>query len=200
MSKIQIQKQITTQSRFPVVTLVVCLICQRYKFKSKSQLFGMRVVTSIKCVWYVKDTNSKANHNELPIALRVEISVFDMSKIQIQKQITTFIRLLFQRFIVCLICQRYKFKSKSQQYACCWWLVNSVFDMSKIQIQKQITTVVARVFGYYECVWYVKDTNSKANHNEYRLIRMAELSVFDMSKIQIQKQITTWLLRVDASH
>ena len=41
--------------------------------------------------------------------------MFDMSKIQIQKQITTQSNEKSKPFEVCLICQRYKFKSKSQQ-------------------------------------------------------------------------------------
>ena len=44
------------------------------------------------------------------------MGVFDMSKIQIQKQITTAHCFLFYGGAVCLICQRYKFKSKSQHY------------------------------------------------------------------------------------
>ena len=93
---------------------VVCLICQRYKFKSKSQLV-------------------------CKIALAM-LSVFDMSKIQIQKQITTVQMNLNKQVKVCLICQRYKFKSKSQRCSHLFLQKQSVFDMSKIQIQKQITT------------------------------------------------------------
>ena len=37
MSKIQIQKQITTAASTSLFGKEVCLICQRYKFKSKSQ-------------------------------------------------------------------------------------------------------------------------------------------------------------------
>ena len=89
MSKIQIQKQITTRPCGCHLPCQVCLICQRYKFKSKSQ-----------------------PRAEWGVDIR---GVFDMSKIQIQKQITT-VRFRFViNGMVCLICQRYKFKSKSQQ-------------------------------------------------------------------------------------
>ncbi len=66
--------------------------------------------------------------------------VFDMSKIQIQKQITTQMALLTKFHQLYLICQRYKFKSKLQRLKIPTEHVTVVFDMSKIQIQKQITT------------------------------------------------------------
>ena len=143
----------------------VCLICQRYKFKSKSQRTHHDVERAERCVWYVKDTNSKANHNHGRGIKRQQWGVFDMSKIQIQKQITTIWRAMRSCLWcvwyvkdtnskanhnatldneihrrVCLICQRYKFKSKSQlTHRLTLWRIG-VFDMSKIQIQKQITT------------------------------------------------------------
>ena len=48
-----------------------------------------------------------------------DASVFDMSKIQIQKQITTAVNDWSAKIPVCLICQRYKFKSKSQHTVLC---------------------------------------------------------------------------------
>ena len=42
-----------------------------------------------------------------------------MSKIQIQKQITTLLQCKYNTNVVCLICQRYKFKSKSQHTVLC---------------------------------------------------------------------------------
>jgi hypothetical protein len=67
--------------------------------------------------------------------------VFDISKIQIQKQITTQSSALTTSATVYLIFQRYKFKSKSQLVTLGNRKVNGVFDISKIQIQKQITTL-----------------------------------------------------------
>ena len=141
------------------VLRVLCLICQRYKFKSKSQLRIDSVTQSMYCVWYVKDTNLKANHNSFIVR--------------------------YFRFWLCLICQRYKFKSKSQHN------------------HYHITHVG-------DCVWYVKDTNLKANHNVHirydALVGLCLIcqrykfksksqhcvyhngyynTVFDMSKIQI---------------
>ena len=143
------------------------------------------------CIRYFKDTNSKANHNEFcPLTLEL-FGVFDISKIQIQKQITTCGCVWFAVFWVYSIFQRYKFKSKSQQLHPPCKELTGVFDISKIQIQKQITTdftlyldngLVYSIFQRYKfksksqplyftlhlrcrCIRYFKDTNSKANHN-----------------------------------
>ena len=68
---------------------MVYLIFQRYKFKSKSQHSWLRRFA--------------------------RLGVFDISKIQIQKQITTEAFQGIDLSEVYLIFQRYKFKSKSQQ-------------------------------------------------------------------------------------
>ena len=41
------------------------------------------------------------------------------------------------------------------------------------------------------CIWYFKGTNSKANHNHWTCLRRYGKGVFGISKVQIQKQITT---------
>ena len=115
-------------------TISMCLICQRYKFKSKSQRWWYNSHTWHWCVWYVKGTNLKANHNTVLDSL-IEIAM-------------------------CLICQRYKFKSKSQR--------RGLYEG-----------------GHQRCVWYVKGTNLKANHNIMLLLSLQEPDVFDMSKVQI---------------
>ena len=63
--------------------------------------------------------------------------------------------------------------------------------MSKILIWKQITTLRSISFCNSCCFRYVKDTNMKANHNIARNLSSGAIGVFDISKIQIQKQITT---------
>ena len=65
-------------------------ICQRYKFKSKSQHESLSKARDIWCIRYVKGTNLKANHNIL-FRMCVTHTVYP-------------------------ICQRYKFKSKSQPH------------------------------------------------------------------------------------
>ena len=97
----------------------------------------------LRCIWYFKDTNSKANHN---------LSLRQCNSLRVY-----------------LIFQRYKFKSKSQQWQREWQ-------------------------SLLWCIWYFKDTNSKANHNRGLCALWGVEGVFDISKIQIQKQITTIFL------
>ena len=119
MSKIQIWKRITTIVFLGSGSLLLYLICQRYKFESESQ-------------------PSPA------ISLNL-LAVFNMSKIQIWKRITTAVSLSIVAMTLYLICQRYKFESESQQPEDTRPWKNAVFNMSKIQIWKRITTVAAPV-------------------------------------------------------
>ena len=66
-----------------------------------------------------------------------------------------------------------------------------VFGISKVQIQKQITTWLWRWREARRCIWYFKGTNSKANHNLPLMYIILVFGVFGISKVQIQKQITT---------
>ena len=118
----------------------VCLIFQRYKFKSKLQPNCNRSQTHKRCAWYFKDTNSKANYNKTQSRKTLNNGVLDISKIQIQKQITTGYGTHRFWWWVCLIFQRYKFKSKLQPAGLSIYKNRGVLDISKIQIQKQITT------------------------------------------------------------
>ena len=165
MSKIQIYKQITTCEATNPQAYKVYLICQRYKFISKSQL--------------------------VPLQVLLTVGVFDMSKIQIYKQITTYLLLVKFLLLVYLICQRYKFISKSQHRSFGGDQNSGVFDMSKIQIYKQITTYFAQLLSkpvvYLICQRYKFISKSQ---RIYPIIRYIG-GVFDMSKIQIYKQITT---------
>ena len=144
----------------------VYLMCQRYKFKSKSQLISPSSQTSFRCIWCVKDTNLKANHNPVPsigwntlVYLMCQRYKFKSKSQQINAKkmelngciwcvkdtnLKANHNALFQRFhrqMVYLMCQRYKFKSKSQHSTRVIYLDNG-------------------------CIWCVKDTNLKANHNE----------------------------------
>ena len=92
--------------------------------------------------------------------------VFDMSKIQFWKQITTTQLQFLDNRPLFSICQRYNFESKSQRINPRKWIIMS-------------------------CFRYVKDTILKANHNDGKAINENVRVVFDMSKIQFWKQITT---------
>ena len=166
MSKIQFWKQITTPDEPNDLFPLLFSICQRYNFESKSQLKFLLPSPVHRCFRYVKDTILKANHNFKKILSYEFEAVFDMSKIQFWKQITTYLtRVAFAEQLFS-ICQRYNFESKSQLYQC-------------------------KCAGRKSCFRYVKDTILKANHNSYTIFFNHLLAVFDMSKIQFWKQITT---------
>ena len=119
------------------------------------------------------------------------VAVFNMSKIQIWKRITTEIRLTVRVTLLYLICQRYKFESESQHRRHSTWNTEAVFNMSKIQIWKRITTIPQ--FGlpssplYLICQRYKFESESQPLHGTMFLA----MAVFNMSKIQIWKRITT---------
>ena len=166
MSKIQIWKQFTTRSASVRTAAALFLICQRYKFESNSQPKACDHAVTVRCFWYVKDTNLKAIHNHRLSMMPSGRVVSDMSKIQIWKQFTTGGAWECGRAGLFLICQRYKFESNSQ-------LVTSNRNEAVC------------------CFWYVKDTNLKAIHNYYYDYGLLKSVVSDMSKIQIWKQFTT---------
>ena len=164
---------------------------QRYKFESKSQLGK------------TKDG--------------LELVVSNGSKVQIWKQITTLN--IIKRLLLLLfpMVQRYKFESKSQpvgEYGSNYGVVS---NGSKVQIWKQITTLMERsiifpllfpmvqrykfesksqLFPYISECWFCcfqwfKGTNLKANHNSRNDDVPASKVVSNGSKVQIWKQITT---------
>ena len=165
MSKIQIWKRITTPYSVGISTSSLYLICQRYKFESESQ----HCVHS--CLCYV--------------------AVFNMSKIQIWKRITTARLAWFTASMLYLICQRYKFESESQPCARMDSRAHAVFNMSKIQIWKRITT--CKEYSetssalYLICQRYKFESESQPSGT----ISSLHSAVFNMSKIQIWKRITT---------
>ena len=114
-----------------------------------------------------------------------------MSKIQIWKRITTLPARVPNGWSLYLICQRYKFESESQP-AWSWTAVYlAVFNMSKIQIWKRITTafwlLFHKVMLYLICQRYKFESESQLKE----LSADMKLAVFNMSKIQIWKRITT---------
>ena len=92
------------------------------------------------CIWCFKDTNSKANHNNAVNILADCDGVFGVSKIQIQKQITTY-AMNDREIEWCIWCFKdtnSKANHNSSFTFHAW--ITGVFGVSKIQIQKQITT------------------------------------------------------------
>ena len=170
MSKIQIWKRITTAALQLFLTPALYLICQRYKFESESQ----------------QNRGIKQK----------KVAVFNMSKIQIWKRITTRGNYLLDHLWLYLICQRYKFESESQLSRISLERIEAVFNMSKIQIWKRITTgnkkFYRRIMLYLICQRYKFESESQL----FLLYVACSSAVFNMSKIQIWKRITTIVFEV----
>ena len=143
-------------------------IPQRYRFSSKSQHERMYKQMQQCCFRYHKGTDFQANHNQL----RVNKRFFS----------------LFQ------IPQRYRFSSKSQRNQCWLTIYKVVLDTTKVQIFKQITTILYLTGLFVCCFRYHKGTDFQANHNELGRTKSENLVVLDTTKVQIFKQITTTLL------
>ena len=115
-----------------------------------------------------------------------------MSKIQTWKRITTLYHCYWLLLGLYLICQRYKLESESQLSVDFIILLLAVFNMSKIQTWKRITTYYILFFKpfllYLICQRYKLESESQPIDFSRSLRR----AVFNMSKIQTWKRITTY--------
>ena len=164
---------------------------QRYRFSSKSQHLGVNKSRYSRCFWCHKGTDFQANHNCLVRAIGKISVVFDATKVQIFKQITTiWIKLVFI-IMLFLMPQRYRFSSKSQQritlplpLISCFWchkgtdfqanhnptptLIHNVrlFLMpQRYRFSSKSQRVDAWLFWTKCCFWCHKGTDFQANHN-----------------------------------
>ena len=114
-TKIQIWKQITTPTFVYRRYFGLYQPIQKYKFESKSQ-HGL-TFDNIKqgCINQYKNTNLKANHNNISTNSLLPFAVSTNTKIQIWKQITTSVFAFPYRGRLYQPIQKYKFESKSQQ-------------------------------------------------------------------------------------
>ena len=113
-TKVQIFKQITTVDGYTLFQPLLFQIPQRYRFSSKSQLVQARGQDFKSCFRYHKGTDFQANHNYDLQLLLLALVVLDTTKVQIFKQITTYLKKFSKVPALFQIPQRYRFSSKSQ--------------------------------------------------------------------------------------
>ena len=124
------------------ISFVLLMILQRYTFGSKSQQMSACSVAKVGCLWYCKDIHLEANHNRWWYWGNKTWVAYDIAKIYIWKQITTDDTLMATLPRLLMILQRYTFGSKSQQGGK-YHVENKVaYDIAKIYIWKQITTII----------------------------------------------------------
>ncbi len=116
-------------------------IYQRTQSESKSQLVSVLAIDEMICMQSIKEHNLKANHNYVILYLFSKKSVCNLSKNTIWKQITTIP--ISKDWISGLyaIYQRTQSESKSQRLVTKPTFFNSVCNLSKNTIWKQITTI-----------------------------------------------------------
>ena len=88
-TKVQIFKQITTETRLLLPCRELFQIPQRYRFSSKSQHLRNLCKCQLSCFRYHKGTDFQANHNYMSSLYAFSEVVLDTTKVQIFKQITT---------------------------------------------------------------------------------------------------------------
>ena len=217
LSKNTIWKQITTRPVSITSAPFLYAIYQRTQSESKSQLVLPSIISTGFCTQSIKEHNLKANHNGISDVELYTMSVRNLSKNTIWKQITTSGSTDFDRICLYAIYQRTQSESKSQPWlhgavdvAVCtqsikehnlkanhncamsgcidWW---SVRNLSKNTIWKQITTSANTIYKIFICTQSIKEHNLKANHNSILHWYFCHSSVRNLSKNTIWKQITT---------
>ena len=166
LSKNTIWKQITTVPDVRADKLVLYAIYQRTQSESKSQHRVGSPSEARVCMQSIKEHNLKANHNFRLRQQCERVSVCNLSKNTIWKQITTATKALLDKGNLYAIYQRTQSESKSQL--------------------KPQTLPALQV-----CMQSIKEHNLKANHNSLWAINKELHSVCNLSKNTIWKQITT---------
>ncbi len=141
-------------------------IYQRTQSESKSQPIGQPKLCPKICMQSIKEHNLKANHNLIYVHEGYQISVCNLSKNTIWKQITTSSGKSGSGVVLYAIYQRTQSESKSQ-----------------------LPLIVS--IPFWICMQSIKEHNLKANHNILQCIISDNSSVCNLSKNTIWKQITT---------
>ncbi len=141
LSKNTIWKQITTTRNSFKISLNLYAIYQRTQSESKSQPVLNVFVFIWFCMQSIKEHNLKANHNGCSTLTKIILSVCNLSKNTIWKQITTNRGNLRNAKLLYAIYQRTQSESKSQQ-----------------------VEIISSIFAF--CMQSIKEHNLKANHNQ----------------------------------
>ncbi len=191
LSKNTIWKQITTIRERKLCIRPLYAIYQRTQSESKSQLNRCPCVRYRFCMQSIKEHNLKANHNGVPLWSFRKFSVCNLSKNTIWKQITT-MGVMENSFLLCMqSIKEHNLKANHNLNRIYNAMPNSVCNLSKNTIWKQITTQLHLIhyrqylYAIYQrtqsesksqlnsitpgiqsvCMQSIKEHNLKANHN-----------------------------------
>ncbi len=141
----------------------------------------------------IKEHNLKANHNSVAGTKITRISVCNLSKNTIWKQITTIDIGYFQKCVCMQSIKEHNLKANHNNLGCLESLSRSVCNLSKNTIWKQITTprLSKRI---RVCLYAIyQRTQSESKSQLLTTWRFLPVSVCNLSKNTIWKQITTFI-------
>ena len=192
-------------------------IYQRTQSESKSQLVCRICNVDLLCMQSIKEHNLKANHNQTAWPTWARQSVCNLSKNTIWKQITTGIPKPANYEVCMQSIKEHNLKANHNHHKELPNYRHSVCNLSKNTIWKQITTHPVKghfqfyLYAIYQrtqsesksqllyraryhrlfCMQSIKEHNLKANHNKDAFGKELPISVCNLSKNTIWKQITT---------
>ena len=191
ISKNTIWKQITTVSTNSNFRVDLFAIYQRTQSESKSQPVRLMIFDTIICLQYIKEHNLKANHNHSWPSFNFVLSVCNISKNTIWKQITTrdggachlcFLFAIYQRtqsesksqlytaiITYCLVCLQYikehNLKANHNSKRSCYFCKRLFAIYQRTQSESKSQQGGVRPGNQVICLQYIKEHNLKANHN-----------------------------------
>ena len=140
----------------------------------------------------IKELNLKANHNCLIIVFQQRLTVCNLSKNSIWKQITTKDANGIEQIRLYAIYQRTQSESKSQPTL---WTYAGTLDcmqsIKELNLKANHNYYQRRVGVGGNCMQSIKELNLKANHNCPTHTMPCSITVCNLSKNSIWKQITT---------
>ena len=120
-----------------------------------------------------------------------KLVAYDIAKIYIWKQITTSWCVVNFSGSLLMILQRYTFGSKSQPRLSNSFIVSVAYDIAKIYIWKQITTVATGFKNYEELLMILQRYTFGSKSQHVQELNLLKTVAYDIAKIYIWKQITT---------
>ena len=121
-------------------------------------------------------------------------AAYDIAKIYIWKQITTSLQPNLSKRLLLMILQRYTFGSKSQHFDSHINLTCAAYDIAKIYIWKQITTLSVDDIRN-ALLLMILQRYTFGSKSQRRIVQVHNLpAAYDIAKIYIWKQITTYSL------
>ncbi len=169
----------------------MCSILRNFKNESKSQLLRKYNCFPSRCVQYYEISKMKANHNCVQIGQNVSYVVFNTTKFQKWKQITTY----------CASsncdgrCVQYyeisKMKANHNTVAAGLFMIWLCSILRNFKNESKSQPPRCFCVKYWRCVQYYEISKMKANHNIAKRIGNVRTVVFNTTKFQKWKQITT---------